>query len=469
MFLLLRSLSLINVFFQVKRWNEQCILVVWRFPFHHFWVAEDCVPQLLVDAATEAPGISRKIREDRWPSWWWSVGPGYPISKVNMPIFTQMYDVYKWYSKRTVLLSKHLVPPQLYVGHGTRAEGGFWQAFWDQTAIQSMDFTRVYHWCIESEILHSHITILSKSLCNMMIHDQFIPVQVYSLPAAHTIPNKTGSYNTQPLIPPSIVFGIWRCMLKDAKTFGAMSARSADPGACPFHAARFRRGKHPGGPSTPKYWSKSSSICVSVRSFWRCGTLFTSYGKLSNGLGPAGLQWCDNSDVPVDLYALSTCSFVNGTRIVFPSRDETLTFHIPRRKCAAGLYQMKRELFDTWREEAWVVVSVELLDVVGGWILNAMLCVPSIHARHDAMICHRNHEPMHQEGWIYMNLSSSSSLPFRTTIGKVWKKWAFFCELRVTQRSRKVRSTRTSSTKRSNLAATYFCRPSMDRFHDLKM
>jgi len=97
------------------------------------------------------------------------------------------------------------------------------------------------------------LTVLSKSLCNMMIHDQFIPVQVYSLPAAHTITNKAGSYNTQPLIPPSIVFGIWRCMLKDAKTSGAMSARSADPGACPFHAARFRKGKHPGGPSTPKY------------------------------------------------------------------------------------------------------------------------------------------------------------------------------------------------------------------------
>lgn len=98
----------------------------------------------------------------------------------------------------------------------------------------------------------------------------------YSLPAAHAIPNKTGSYNTQPLIPPSIVFGIWRCMLKDAKTSGAMSARSADPGACPFHAARFRRGKHPGGQSTPKFWSKSSSICVSARSFW-CSLSDTFY------------------------------------------------------------------------------------------------------------------------------------------------------------------------------------------------
>ena len=388
-----------------------------------------------------------------------------------MPIFYT--DVYRWYSKRTGLLSKHLVPPQLYVGHGTRAEGRFWR---DILGPNSHSINGLHQSDSGVPLMHEvpdfaqSLTVLSKSLCNMMIHDQFIPVQVYSLPAAHTITNKAGSYNTQPLIPPSIVFGIWCCMLKDAKTSGAMSARSADPGACPFHAARFRKGKHPGGPSTPKYWSKWSTICVSVRSFWRCRTLFTSYGKLSNGLGPAGLQWCDNSDVPLDLYALSTCSFVNGTRIVFPSgRDETLTFHIPRRKCAAGLYQMKRELFDTWREEAWVVVSVELLDVVGGWILNAILCVPSmIHARHDAVICHRNHEPMHQEGWIYMNLSSSS-LPFRTTIGKVWKKWAFVCVLRVTQRSRKVRSTRTSSMKRSNLAATYFCRPSMDRFHDLKM
>ena len=39
-----------SMFFQVKRWSEQCILVVWRFPFHHFWVGEDCVPQLLVDS-----------------------------------------------------------------------------------------------------------------------------------------------------------------------------------------------------------------------------------------------------------------------------------------------------------------------------------------------------------------------------------------------------------------------------------
>lgn len=304
-----------------------------------------------------------------------------------MPIFYT--DVYRWYSKRTGLLSKHLVPPQLYVGHGTRAEGRFWR---DILGPNSHSINGLHQSDSGVPLMHEvpdfaqSQTVLSKSLCNMMIHDQFIPLQVYSLPAAHTITNKTGSYNTQPLIPPSIVFGIWRCMLKDAKTSGAMSARSADPGACPFHAARFRRGKHPGGPSTPKYWSKSSSICVSVRSFW-CSLSDTFYIiwqiiKWFGTCGPSMMwqQW--RATRFICTFDLLLCQW-HAHCVPVKGRNT----HVHSRSTSQG--ENVQQDFIKWSgnslthgekrpEYAWVV-SVELLDVVGGWILNAMLCVPSIH------------------------------------------------------------------------------------------